>query len=1647
MKRLLLAYYVVSLFITSSLFGQIHIGSPTQTGSTSGTGVSIGAPTTTQPTLVGVSSTGQPIILLWRSSYFQQAFQAFKTASSSARTSQQIHIGQSSQQPTYAAISQDVISQYKTALDLFVKVYQDPAIMSDHSTPNVTVDGTSTSNYIVVIINDMFNAFISNINQLKNSIIKLVAAGQPYQQVLDIITQAVQSYTQAAQSVAGYVQKNWDTLYTPFVQNLKGTVFSIYAFVLDTLSQQSSNTLTADNITQAGQYYTAAKALWSKDLTIPGYDSADDALTKITSAVGTIYLAGVQNAFNSMKIEPTIQTLTDVIGAQSPNRVLLTQATQYLQTLAQIYTGIDELSDLQANNSALATSLTQAGSALDSALQETTVFNQAADAANTAVPLLRAGGAAWYADHVDRIARLVTGDYYTNLAQGLMATFANTYKQRLDTLNKVITTTDTSNQDNLSDFFNALMAACGINDTTDSSPTFGYENAAAFYQGAEAAAESPFSNGPLITQAQLAQATAGAQMTDITNLATPCGNAAQLVAGALASLFGSTPSDVYSAQIAITQALPLAKQSDAAYKALKKTLGPSQATNLLPFYALFPNSSLEDFIAQYAAHVFRTLAENSTDTTVAAEYYLAAFSYNQYLTSAVQTDITNKLKNFTSIVTSAQTSLQAAQSQDSDYQNQKTPVDDTLLGAWNTALTQCLAVYTMSTVTSEPDFAKGADLYPQCLQAYLKSYALANQTDPTLAAVLNYRLYLYTTVAQSKEAAAPILKTISGLVEPLFTAAESALKTANGTGNTQAQDDASFKAIIAAYTALLTAQNNLDSLAAASATALQDQVRATPTATSSLTPLIEKSSNTSSAASAKTSYSSKLLANSKSITIPDITTSLAQTYQKYGDWALNQAINAQQDSTLLAAKTCGIPQDFNGTAMTAYSEAAQNYQAAGNTQLATQMQALSSQEQMLYGADIIGNALEAAAPDASLFSTYLGDDWPAYAQYFLNPWILPLPTDGSLSDAEATLTGDQTTNTTNLINLSAAFYLYRHLQADGAFNGFSSAGYDLLDAVGNTKDSFGDYTSYVKDAQEYKADITSWVKAGLALPDTTTVKTLLSYYTPAGKAPGLISCNLPVPAIPQTTSQPVDPTALMFYTSAFNQYSSFNGTDSRQLQYVQSKLTSIKKSITSSYVSEAYGLVQKISYMLGGTVNPQLIKLLIADKEEADTLNKYKTNFTAITQNSSNITSLDDSSDQVSMLADGISLLQDYYALAVTLVDTVAAGAEQPGAQASTSSTSSSSSENTSENTSGDVWPEARALVGYLYEQQADNIAQYLLGDPTADKFQTWLDSVSKYYALAQGSYTQANRADLAENTQLKVAQLFEKISESALQQKLYIAAIPFITAAQDQYTKLATASSQSSSSTGVNYQEKSTYMGLLELVALFEGATEFFIEWYTTRWSTPITLDSGATVTSFDALKSLQGSFAATAEETDFYNTLKSNLLDALLYYSQLQTEISNQMKNWGIASPPQQPPPSSSSSTSTSTAIPIDPAIAAYTANTLTGGQSLADYLKQGTVSPDTIRTFLEGMLLNGSSNQLDQLLASGTSSPQFAQALTLTAEWAGMIYDALAAVYIQDYVGITCPPDQVQQCVESQFLDLKEALQAEAQDIIAPAQQYVG
>jgi hypothetical protein len=163
--------------------------------------------------------------------------------------------------------------------------------------------------------------------------------------------------------------------------------------------------------------------------------------------------------------------------------------------------------------------------------------------------------------------------------------------------------------------------------------------------------------------------------------------------------------------------------------------------------------------------------------------------------------------------------------------------------------------------------------------------------------------------------------------------------------------------------------------------------------------------------------------------------------------------------------------------------------------------------------------------------------------------------------------------------------------------------------------------------------------------------------------------------------------------------------------------------------------------------------------------------------------------------------------------------------------------------------------------------------------------------------------------------------------------------------------------------------------------------------------------------------------------------------------------MKNWAIAAPQTQSPVDSStsstagSSNSSQNITPVDPVIAAYTANTLAQGESIADYLKQGTVSPDTIRTFFEGMLLNGSGSQVDQLVSGGTSSTQFAQALNLTSEWAGMIYDALATLYIQDYVGITCPPDQMQQCVESQFLDLKQALQAEAQDIIAPAQQYVG
>lgn len=1536
-----------------------------------------------------------PFVLIWDNAQLQAGLMAYTQAKRAVQTTV---IGQRVQ--TYTPLSQSVISSFQKALSLIYQAYK--------SSPwkDVPIDARNSSNYLVIVIKTLFDAFLNNIQSLKQTVIQTRALGKSYEPLLNQLNQQIAQYDKLAHETQKWIDKNWQTLYGPYQSSMRGLAFSIYAFILNNLASKPLTSLTPAIVTAAENYFKQANELWDANLTIPDFATPQAAFTALHTSFGTVEYNMFQNLLNSMRAEGDINSITDLIGSQNSNIRILNQAAPFLNKAAQAYSALEDSNSKSLytayegmyNNIQNALKSLQQAQGLEDFQSQSTLINQASTQ-------LAQAGVQWFWQHLNRALNLIEGRQTQKVGLEALSGFIAQQTGPIKNTQKILSQDSVIELPSLGTTFNNLSTAC-------QTAASAYQASATFYNAAAQASAVPLSNGPLLSPQQQLSVTKALEIVTSNQILTTTAQATASLTQALTILSTQSSDAILKAQNLAIDALALTQQADAAYTQAQRAQGTTAVQSAFPFYALFPEG-LTPFIGRYMGYYYEKLATALGDSkdlstqALKADYYQAAFFYQNYLTPQAQSALLNNLKAFTTLVDSAQKALTVAQEKP----------DQSAL--WDQALSATLIVYTLWRLTQKSaSFSQGPSLYESCLNGYKESAAF-KQLSLSAQSIIYYRLFLLKKGETLQEDAA-VLTLLEGLIQPFFAQAQSLL--AEGL-KPQLDNNTGYDKALTSLEKLATIEQQLATLALKSTQALKDQQAATPTSISKSLNLLLNTNEV---------YSSPLLNQLSPLNLAQVTPTQANLYQKQGDWAIQKASQALTTEPQAETMTeCAIKTDFHGIAANAYAHAHALYLTLGNTSLAQTMLSLSDSEQFLAIADLVGDAPRPTLGTINAFSNTLGTT-KVYAQYFLTPWIAQIP--ANLAVVPARLFQDFANYKKNpqlkqqvvedLKDLAAALYLSQHVAAAGLT--FTS----YLDAIQNPAFNASDKTlaGLIADARNYRVQLGRWIDDGIEITKGVKVKTTLTFLKPPGRLPALVYCNLPVIPAPwgESTNQAFIPTAVLAYSFALRQYEGFQGTTSLQQVYAQTKKAQLEKSVQQAYLAQAYSLFQKALYMQGADIDESLIALFSTGQDEMDTLKAQRSFFKDFAKNTKTIVSLDTTNAQTSALLQASNIIQDYYSVAITYADAAAT----PGAL------------------TGNGLQAAQGAMGYLYELQGDFLKGCLVGQPTASQYQELLTFTLNLYKLSQGAYQQAGLVLNTQNVQLKTAALFESVGKTYYTLGYFISAIPFLNSAQQTYQNAAATYQQLGSNQAQAAQQKGLEMGLQALSSLFQGAIEFFVNWYTTRWSSPIALPSGQTVPSFEQLLADCNSFAYTDEESKLCSNIKESFLDSLIYLTSVDTTINQEAQSGGVTlSDPKTAATQKLTSTSTQ-GVQLDPTLQAYLDTHMPQGKdgksiSLAQALVTGALSAEQLKAVLNGLLLNGQTNI--QALAQNKSA--LIPALSVTKLWADYIFQALAATYIQNYLSAVCSQGITQECIENQYGDLTDLMTGEANNIIAPAQQYVG
>ncbi len=1570
-----------------------------------------------------------PIIFLWRSRYFQQAEKAYNSA---IRLTGEGFAQIGGVKITYRPIDQAAISAYQSAISAFAKAYTDPAITMNGSVPHFVIDGTVSNNYVISVIKRTMSLFLHNLQALKNTIIYFKSVGKDYTGLANQLSVQAKRYDTAVLRAKPYVAKNWDALYQPYGSSTKGLLVATYTLALSDLAERPQSAASASVVAQAQLYFQQAQSAWREDLVISGFANAQQALQSFHLSMAQIAYNAYQNQLAAMRPEDLLIALADMVGSRSHNRLFLEKACTYVKLAADAYKGMTggDFEALQARFQGFYRSLDEAIKLLDAALASGGLDAQVA-ALGQAIAPLQAGGASWLAQHIQQASALLLADSYFAQAGTKLKNFVGAYQKRFAQAASFIQTTDLKNKDTFQDVFGSLADACRAAGAL-------YDRANVQYQIASQTGSTLYSNGPLLTSMQTQYI--GNQLTLMTGktIFDNCGSAGSLLAQAM-KLLGGERNALVVAQVQklAASALSLLATSDSSYQSLIRIAGAKRVHVFVPFYTFLPSSSFATFIGGFLAHRYRVLAASvvvaagtgDAHQVLLADYYLAAFSYQQYLSADVRQDIMRSLRRVTAIVQSARQALAAAQSADEQAKSNKSDVNASLVALWESALSATLAVYTIWHAGGQSVlFKDGPTLYRDCLLGYVQSYAMGPEADAWLRVVAQYRLYLLDAVGGvSVPHVSELLLKMQHWLEKFV---EQARILAGQAAALHLDPKQGYAEVLQAVRSLQLWQERADSLVARVSLALSDQKDALMQAVPDLKALFVKAQG-----SGNVIYSSPLFSNIRALPLGSLMLQLAQLSQKQGDWAVERAtalVGAAQ--VPLQAAECTLSTGYRGIAAGAYAQAGTAYNNIGNVQLGHEMALLSQIEGALALADMVADAAKVGLPNTTRFSSFLGG-LPVYGQYFLSPWLVQLPQKPALTPAA--LFSDYAAYSKNkndaslrvsleedLRIVAAAAYLYQHLMAAGLVGSFT---HDYVaSVVGSEAVADPAFVPYVQAAQSYRTHLADLMAHGTKL-DGLAIKTTLTFLAPAGRLPALVYCNIPVFPVPMgQKSEQVDPTAVLAYAFALNQYQSFKTASSSQQKYAQERVNALQRNIQQAYLSQVYAFFEKIAYMRGGVVSKDLLKLITVDEQERAQLVAQRAFF----QHVPDIDNLDHA--QAKQLVSAVSWVQDYFALAATYVATAASPSALTGLGL----------------------PEAQGLLGFCYEQHADFVASFLMGDPRAVQYQNYLTLASKLYVFAEGAYQQAHVSGLAVRT--KRGQMFENVARAYYSKQHYIASLSYFNTAQGLYQSLGSDYQQVDAEQAALYEQKATRMGLEGLEALFYGAIEYFVGWYKSRWSTPLILSSGGSVSSFDQLMAdCSIVFGFREDEKDECKKLRESILDALVYLTSVDTTIAEQAQRGGVVLVN----PSASAMGALSTGaqnaqakVQQDSVVQAYLAKRLPidpatkKAQDLATVFITGSLSAEKVRSILRDFLFGGAITP-EQVGHLAGAKAALAGALSTTKEWADYIFQAISACFIHTYLASVCAEGVTSQCIVDQYSSLIDAMKTEEQNIIAPAQEWVG
>ncbi len=997
---------------------------------------------------------------------------------------------------------------------------------------------------------------------------------------------------------------------------------------------------------------------------------------------------------------------------------------------------------------------------------------------------------------------------------------------------------------------------------------------------------------------------------------------------------------------------------------------------VLSFYrtlrsATKPTMTITVLVQQLVAAVYQELAaqiaaQPRTPVTQALlySYYVYAYAYNQ------TPELLDKLKE-SNALGRAQEALAVAQKQ-TDWASTASselaytsPADQ----AWQEALIRCFVAYSIWASTRGTYFSGARELYLQCIQKYahaVEQYAPVD-ADPILtAAFLRYRAYVVYAAEKNQAQQAHMISLIQPAVHALFNQAQDLKKQA-----TQVSQISQ-----AGYTAQIQAQKKLISWGTVryqraltlQNKALSDQQTVTPQlATQEVLILQEPQIATDGSITFTTGPASS---STLSLVLSNPTITLANVYKAQGDF------ERLQNNHEAAAQAYAQAQTLYGSQPDPFTPS---------------ISQLWRTESILAYADALYKSVVGFAPNTTEFTGFT-----VYARYFLSPYLQVIPQQNfSMPEALRTLWAQispapsqeqcikiaQNSNLlNNLILLAMALYMHNALMANGLASTLSPTDYYAVLLGQDTGVASQSIQEYSTQARDYGQRLRRLITMGIDWQGSK-LKTCLLLYNPQQNLEYLLYLNKPVTIIPEVVNATIwEPTALSYYTLAASTYT--QGGDAQAAARMQQQEN-------IAYLSHAYTLKKKIDAVLGREKDQNLLGLITSGPEELALLTQLRTTLigplpTSLTPH----------------LINALEIALDYYGAVISDMTQLTAS---PSSMIS-------------------------FFTGQAYEEPADFLRSYLIGDPQQSQYQAYVTQINTSYLFAQTAYTQANRLDAAALVGQKRADLFEHIGDLFMSKQDYLTAAPYYRSAQNAYQLLVLENIM----TQAALQAAQNKLQLKIMEAEFKAATAYVRTYHDQRTGTiTVRLSTGALEQlSFEQLQQRyqEGQAGGQIDPAEYtaYTTLQSTLLDALIYYQSVT------MLAQGL---------STNSNPTAQERAQWQEVLTTYLKQQtiLPPGTTITDVLARTSGFTSITSEQLASFLNDGYTFLTTPLRQTQVTAADYARALGAFILWTNSIIEALSTWYITDYLGGVAQDQQI--------ADLLSALTVEQNQLFAPADQYLG